>query len=69
MRLEYICIFRLATGAEALSARSNESSLSLHFIDLAVPFPGNGVFLASPTGFRGIIYVHISQHTMEFAAA
>lgn len=32
MRLEYICIFRLATGAEALSAWSNESSLSLHFI-------------------------------------
>lgn len=32
MRLEYICIFRLSTGAEALSARSNESSLSLHFI-------------------------------------
>lgn len=32
MRLEYICIFRLATGAEAPSARSNESSLSLQFI-------------------------------------
>lgn len=66
MRLEYICIFRLATGAEALSAWSNESSLSLHFI---VPFPANGVLLASPTGFQGITYVHISRHTVEFADA